>query len=115
MVPGSKPWTEQHFRSIRLPDIEAVSEYIGQTRFWLVLRAARHGDRPVRQAGVQERDLGHGDPCWRRCGSDGQKMSKHLRNYPDVNGVFNDFGSDAMRWFLMSSPILRGGKPDRHR
>ncbi len=36
-------------------------------------------------------------------------MSKHLRNYPDVNGVFNDFGSDAMRWFLMSSPILRGG------
>ena len=31
------------------------------------------------------------------------------RNYPDVNGVFNDFGSDAMRWFLMSSPILRGG------
>ena len=42
-------------------------------------------------------------------GSDGQKMSKHLRNYPDVNGVFNDFGSDAMRWFLMSSPILRGG------
>ena len=32
-----------------------------------------------------------------------------MRNYPDVNGVFNDFGSDAMRWFLMSSPILRGG------
>ena len=36
-------------------------------------------------------------------------MSKHLRNYPDVNGVFDKFGSDAMRWFLMSSPILRGG------
>ena len=42
-------------------------------------------------------------------GSDGQKMSKHLRNYPDVNGVFDKYGSDAMRWFLMSSPILRGG------
>ena len=36
-------------------------------------------------------------------------MSKHLRNYPDVNGVFDSYGSDAMRWFLMSSPILRGG------
>ena len=36
-------------------------------------------------------------------------MSKHLRNYPDVNGVFDKYGSDAMRWFLMSSPILRGG------
>ena len=32
-----------------------------------------------------------------------------LRNYPDVNGVFDKYGSDAMRWFLMSSPILRGG------
>ena len=36
-------------------------------------------------------------------------MSKSLRNYPDVNEVFDRDGSDAMRWFLMSSPILRGG------
>ncbi|EUA08857.1 tRNA synthetases class I (C) catalytic domain protein [Mycobacterium xenopi 4042] len=42
-------------------------------------------------------------------GYDGQKMSKSLRNYPDVNEVFDRDGSDAMRWFLMSSPILRGG------
>ncbi len=42
-------------------------------------------------------------------GSDGQKMSKSLQNYPDVNEVFDRDGSDAMRWFLMSSPILRGG------
>ena len=36
-------------------------------------------------------------------------MSKSLRNYPDVNEVFDRDGSDAMRWFLMASPILRGG------
>ncbi len=42
-------------------------------------------------------------------GSDGQKMSKSLRNYPDVNEVFDRDGSDAMRWFLMSSSVLRGG------
>jgi isoleucyl-tRNA synthetase len=36
-------------------------------------------------------------------------MSKSLRNYPDVNEVFDSYGSDAMRWFLMASPILRGG------
>jgi isoleucyl-tRNA synthetase len=42
-------------------------------------------------------------------GSDGQKMSKSLRNYPDVTEVFDRDGADAMRWFLMSSPILRGG------
>ena len=36
-------------------------------------------------------------------------MSKSLRNYPDVREVFDRDGADAMRWFLMSSPILRGG------
>jgi isoleucyl-tRNA synthetase len=36
-------------------------------------------------------------------------MSKSLRNYPDVTEVFDRDGADAMRWFLMASPILRGG------
>src|ERR1041384_5732614 len=36
-------------------------------------------------------------------------MSQSARNYPDVNEVFDRDGSDAMRWFLMASPILRGG------
>jgi isoleucyl-tRNA synthetase len=36
-------------------------------------------------------------------------MSKSLKNYPDVREVFDNHGSDAMRWYLMSSPILRGG------
>ena len=55
-------------------------------------------------------------PAFRSCvshgivlGNDGAKMSKSLRNYPDVNEVFDTFGSDAMRWFLMASPVLRGG------
>ena len=42
-------------------------------------------------------------------GDDGLKMSKSKGNYPNVNEVFDRDGSDAMRWFLMSSPILRGG------
>ncbi|MEP6479877.1 MAG: class I tRNA ligase family protein, partial [Rhodoglobus sp.] len=42
-------------------------------------------------------------------GSDGQKMSKSLRNYPDVSEVFDRDGADAMRWFLMSSSVIRGG------
>jgi isoleucyl-tRNA synthetase len=48
-------------------------------------------------------------------GSDGLKMSKSLRNYPDVSEVFDRDGSDAMRWFLMSSSVLRGGNLDRDR
>jgi isoleucyl-tRNA synthetase len=36
-------------------------------------------------------------------------MSKSLRNYPDPMAVFDSHGADAMRWYLLSSPILRGG------
>ena len=35
-------------------------------------------------------------------------MSKSLRNYPDPMEVFDTHGADAMRWYLLSSPILRG-------
>ncbi|MCB1000995.1 MAG: class I tRNA ligase family protein, partial [Acidimicrobiales bacterium] len=41
-------------------------------------------------------------------GDDGQKMSKSLKNYPDPMMVFDTYGSDAMRWYLLSSSILRG-------
>ena len=42
-------------------------------------------------------------------GDDGQKMSKRLRNYPDPDAMFAKYGADAMRWFLLASPVLRGG------
>jgi isoleucyl-tRNA synthetase len=55
-------------------------------------------------------------PAFRTCishgivlGDDGQKMSKSLNNYPDPMMVFDTYGADAMRWYLLSSPILRGG------
>jgi isoleucyl-tRNA synthetase len=78
-------------------------EYIGQTRGWfytLHVLATALFDRPAFRTCVS-----HGIVL----GNDGQKMSKSLRNYPDVNEVFDRYGSDAMRWFLMASPILRGG------
>jgi len=66
------------------------------------------------------RDVTVDKPAFETClshgivlGSDGQKMSKSLRNYPDVTEVFDRDGSDAMRWFLMASPILRGGVASR--
>jgi isoleucyl-tRNA synthetase len=90
-------WFEDHFPG------DFIVEYIGQTRGWFytmhVLAAALFG-RPAFEACVS-----HGIVL----GSDGQKMSKSLRNYPDVREVFDRDGADAMRWFLMSSPILRGG------
>lgn len=80
-----------------------IVEYIGQTRGWFytlhVLSTALF-DSPAFKTCVA-----HGIVL----GNDGQKMSKSLRNYPDVSEVFDRDGSDAMRWFLMASPILRGG------
>ncbi|WP_438855518.1 isoleucine--tRNA ligase [Agromyces sp. M3QZ16-3] len=80
-----------------------IVEYIGQTRGWFYVMhvlATALFDRPAFKNVVS-----HGIVL----GSDGQKMSKSLRNYPDVSEVFERDGSDAMRWFLMSSPVLRGG------
>jgi isoleucyl-tRNA synthetase len=42
-------------------------------------------------------------------GQDKQKLSKRLRNYPDPEEMFALFGADAVRWFLLSSPVVRGG------
>jgi isoleucyl-tRNA synthetase len=90
-------WFDSHFPA------DFIVEYIGQTRGWFymmhVLSTALF-DRPAFRTCVS-----HGIVL----GNDGQKMSKSLRNYPDVTEVFDRDGSDAMRWFLMASPILRGG------
>jgi isoleucyl-tRNA synthetase len=90
-------WFDHHYPG------DFIVEYIGQTRGWfytLHVLATALFDRPAFRTCVS-----HGIVL----GSDGQKMSKSLRNYPDVNEVFDRDGSDAMRWYLMSSPILRGG------
>ncbi len=79
-----------------------IVEYIGQTRGWfytLHVLATALFDRPAFSSCIS-----HGIVL----GNDGQKMSKSLRNYPDVTEVFDRDGADAMRWFLMASPILRG-------
>ncbi|MFP5070289.1 isoleucine--tRNA ligase [Pseudonocardia nantongensis] len=93
----NESWFEHHYPG------DFIVEYNGQTRGWfytLHVLATALFDRPA----------------FRNCsahgivlGDDGAKMSKSRKNYPDVNEVFDRDGSDAMRWFLMASPILRGG------
>ncbi len=38
---------------------------------------------------------------------DGRKMSKSLKNYPDPNGVLDEYGADALRAYMINSPVLR--------
>lgn len=89
-------WFEQHYPG------DFIVEYIGQTRGWfytLHVLATALFDRPAFSTCVS-----HGIVL----GDDGQKMSKSLRNYPDPRAVFESYGADAMRWYLLSSSILRG-------
>jgi isoleucyl-tRNA synthetase len=90
-------WFEHHYPG------DFIVEYIGKVRGWFytmhVLATALF-DRPAFRTCVSHGVL---------LGSDGRKMSKSLRNYPDVYEMFEVYGSDAMRWALMSSPVLRGG------
>jgi isoleucyl-tRNA synthetase len=112
---GSMPYAQAHYPFEHkewfegTPDSPAhypgdfIVEYNGQTRGWfynLHVLATALFDRPAFKSVVA-----HGIVL----GDDGLKMSKSKGNYPDVNEVFDRDGSDAMRWFLMASPVLRGG------
>ena len=89
-------WFDDHYPG------DFIVEYIGQTRGWFytmhVLATALF-DRPAFSS-----CLSHGIVL----GDDGRKMSKSLSNYPDPNEMFDLHGADAMRWYLLSSPLLRG-------
>ncbi len=93
----NKDWFENHFPA------DFIVEYVAQTRGWfytMVVLATALFDKPP-----FENCICHGVVL----DENGQKLSKSLRNYPDPVELFEKTGADALRWFLVSSPILRGG------
>jgi isoleucyl-tRNA synthetase len=92
----NREWFENHFPA------DFIVEYVAQTRGWFytmhVLATALF-DRPP-----FENCICHGVVL----DENGQKLSKRLRNYPSPEEVFSTYGADALRWFLVSSGILRG-------
>jgi isoleucyl-tRNA synthetase len=106
---GSMPYAQVHYPFENQEWFDSHSpadfivEYIGQTRGWFYLMH-------VLSTALFDRPAFTGVSCHGIVlGNDGLKMSKSLRNYPDVSEVLDRDGSDAMRWFLMSSSVLRGG------
>mgnify|MGYP001256775903 CR=1 FL=1 len=95
--PKGGDWFEQHAPA------DFIVEYIAQTRGWFYTLHVLSGalfDRPAfRNVICHGVVLDH----------EGRKLSKKLRNYPDPEEVMDTLGSDALRWYLMASPILRGG------
>lgn len=94
----NKDWFEDHFPA------DFIVEYVAQTRGWfytlMVLSTALFDRPPFLNC------ICHGVVL----DGKGQKLSKRLQNYADPMDVFNKFGSDAMRWVMMSAPIMQGGE-----
>jgi len=94
----NRDWFEHHFPA------DFITEYHAQTRGWfytMMVLATALFDRPP-----FENVLCHGVIL----DENGRKLSKRLRNYPDPEHVFETIGSDALRWFLVDSPVMRGGE-----
>jgi len=101
---GSMPYAQQHYmgegdKAPRFP-ADFIAEGQDQTRGWFyvlsVLGTALFDELPFKQVVVNGMVLAE----------DGKKMSKRLKNYPDISYVLDTHGADAMRLFLMSSPAV---------
>jgi isoleucyl-tRNA synthetase len=93
----NREWFEGHFPG------DFIVEYVGQVRGWfynmMVLSTALFDRAPFRSA------ICHGIVQ----DENKQKLSKRLKNYPDPVEMFNTHGADALRWYMVSSPLLSGG------
>lgn len=78
-----------------------IIEGLDQTRGWfytlLALSVGLFGKAPYKNVVVNGMILAE----------DGSKMSKRLKNYPSVNYIINKFGMDALRYYMISSPVIR--------
>uniref|UniRef100_A0A8C7GH64 Isoleucine--tRNA ligase, cytoplasmic n=1 Tax=Oncorhynchus kisutch TaxID=8019 RepID=A0A8C7GH64_ONCKI len=92
-------WFEKEFEDTFPADF--IAEGIDQTRGWfytlLVLSTALFGKPPFKNVIVNGLVLA----------SDGQKMSKRKKNYPDPGLVVENYGADALRLYLINSPVVR--------
>jgi len=105
---GSMPFAERHYPFENQEDFDQkfptdfISEYVGQTRAWFsvlhTMAVALFG-KPAFKNVVTTGVI---------AGEDGKKMSKSLGNYADPAEVLEKYSGDALRLYLMSSPIMEG-------
>ena len=105
---GSMPFAELHapfenqdLFNNRFPS-DFVVEYIPQTRAWFyvmhVISTIIFGKAPFKNVVTTGTILAE----------DGSKMSKSKNNYPDPNKVIEKYGADALRFYLLTSPVVTG-------
>jgi isoleucyl-tRNA synthetase len=110
---GSASFAERHFPfessggkpPEKLEDFfppDFIVEYTGQIRAWFyvlhVISNALYKSIAYKNVVVTGVILG----------TDGRKMSKNFGNYPDPKEMLTKYGGDALRLYLMSTPVMRG-------
>lgn len=105
---GAMPYAQQHYPFEREDELETffpahfIAEGLDQTRGWfytlLVLGVSLFQRSPFQNVVVNGLILAE----------DGQKMSKSKKNYPDPNIVISTHGADALRAYMIDSPVVRG-------
>ncbi len=112
MDSGAMPYAQMHYPFENQAAMEAsfpgdfIAEYVGQIRAWFYV---------MHVLGV----LLKGKPAFTNVittgviyGTDGRKMSKSFKNYPDPRGTLEQYGADGIRFYLMNTPLLTGGDID---
>jgi len=104
---GSMPYASQHYPFENVEKFEKsfpgdfIAEGLDQTRGWfytmLVMGTHLFGKSPFQNCVVNGIVLAE----------NGKKMSKRLKNYPDPTLVMEKYGSDALRLYLINSPVVR--------
>ena len=104
---GSMPYAQQHYPFARTNELEKffpadfIAEGLDQTRGWfytlMLLGTALFDQSPYKNVIVNGLVLAE----------DGRKMSKRLKNYPDPMHILNTYGADALRLYMINSPIVR--------
>jgi isoleucyl-tRNA synthetase len=104
---GSMPYGMLHYPFENAERFEAafpakfIAEGLDQTRGWfytLIVLSTALFDEPAFENCVVNGLI---------LAEDGRKMSKSLKNYPDPSEIFDHMGADALRAFLINSPVLR--------
>ncbi|MFA5933066.1 MAG: isoleucine--tRNA ligase [Microgenomates group bacterium] len=104
---GSASFAERHFpfENQKLEDFfppDFIAEYTGQIRAWFyvihVISTALYDGPGFKNVLVEGVLLGN----------DGRKMSKNYSNFPDPKNLIEQYGGDALRTYLMGSPLMKG-------
>ena len=118
---GSMPFAQLHYPFENKEKFEKnypadfIVEYVGQVRAWFyyvhcvnTTLAEVGGFGPAAQARAEKNAFKNVITTGTLAGNDGRKMSKSLGNYTDPNVLMDQYSADALRFLLLSSPVLSG-------